>query len=85
MWRLEVSSQAERQIGRLPPDAQRRVLDALAGLTTHPPTGDIMKLQGRRDEYRLRVGEWRVLFRRDRGERIVVVTAVRARGGAYQR
>ncbi len=63
---------------------QRRVLGALAGLITVPPTGDVVKLQDAKDEYRLRVGQWRVIFRRVKDERVVVVTAVRPRGGAYQ-
>lgn len=82
-WPIDVSRQAERDLERLPADVRRRVLDALPGLTSNPPIGDIVKLQGRRDEYRLRVGDWRVLFRRDRTARVVVVTAVRPRGGAY--
>jgi mRNA interferase RelE/StbE len=83
-WHLEVTRQAERDLERLPPDLRRRILDALPGLTANPPMGDIAKPQGRRGEYRLRVGDWRVIIRRDRAERAVVVTAVRPRGGAYR-
>jgi mRNA-degrading endonuclease RelE of RelBE toxin-antitoxin system len=32
----------------------------------------------------LRVGDWRVIFQRDDGRRVIDVLAVRARGGAYR-
>jgi mRNA interferase RelE/StbE len=83
-WNITVSRKAQRDIDKLPAKVRQRVLDALVGLTTHPRQGDIRKLEGRDDEYRLRVGEWRVIFRVEKSEKLVVVTAVRPRGGAYQ-
>lgn len=43
-----------------------------------------MKMQGLDDEYRLRVGEWRVLFRRDIDAKIIVVFKVSPRGDVYK-
>ena len=43
--------------------------------------GDVKKLKGS-DEYRLRVGDWRVRFR-DEGE-LMVVVSVKHRGSAYR-
>jgi hypothetical protein len=42
---------------------RRRVAEALNRLVADPSTGDMIKLQGQ-DEFRLRVGDWRVLLRR---------------------
>jgi mRNA interferase RelE/StbE len=52
---------------------------AIGGL----PMGDVKKLQGETNRFRLRVGERRVLFTIDRELRVILVTAVRARGAAY--
>ena len=41
------------------------------------------KLRGVQRTWRLRVGDWRVLFSLDYAERIVDVLAVRPRGRAY--
>jgi mRNA interferase RelE/StbE len=49
------------------------------------PTGDIKRLSGRRGEYRLRVGGWRILFERDDEARLIRVIDVRPRGDAYKR
>ena len=54
---------------------QRRVIDALSGLTETPWHGDIRKLEGGLERYRLRVGDWRVIFQPDRERRVVVVVA----------
>ncbi|HYR61614.1 MAG TPA: plasmid stabilization system [Actinomycetota bacterium] len=59
---------------------RERILTALRRL---PETGDIRHLKGT-DGYRLRVGEWRVLFRRDPAVHLVTVSDVRPRGGAYK-
>jgi mRNA interferase RelE/StbE len=43
---------------------------------------NLRKLQGREDQYRLRVGDWRVIFRQDGV--ILDVLKVRPRGSAYE-
>lgn len=56
-----------------------RAIDAL-------PSGDVKPLKGRGaagDEWRLRVGGWRVIYVLDREARIISVLAVRPRGNAY--
>jgi mRNA interferase RelE/StbE len=48
------------------------------------PDGDVKRLRGPERLWRLRVGEWRVIFdRRDR-ERVIDVLAIRPRGRAYR-
>ncbi len=74
---------ARRDLRRLDPPVQRRVIDALDRLVGDPPAGDVVKLTGAADEWRLRVGNWRVRFQRD-GEGVVQVTRVLPRGRAYR-
>ncbi len=83
-WRLDVSRSAQRDIDDLPSEMKRRVRDAIDGLCAAPALGDIAKLQGGGDRYRLRVGEWRVIFRRVKADRTVIVTDVVLRGRAYR-
>ena len=81
-WRVEISEPARRQIERLPQQDRRRVLDKVAALRSG--TARIEKLEGRPDEYRLRVGDLRVLLFRPDREHVLVVTAVLPRGRAYR-
>ena len=59
---MEVTPRAARDLKHLPLDTQQRILLALERLAADPSQCDIRKLQGSEDEWRLRVGEWRVRF-----------------------
>jgi mRNA interferase RelE/StbE len=67
----------------LDPPIQRRIIDALDRLIGEPPAGDVVKLTGVEDEWRLRVGDWRVRFRRD-SSGVIQVLRVLPRGRAYR-
>ncbi|MBI2916706.1 MAG: type II toxin-antitoxin system RelE/ParE family toxin [Chloroflexi bacterium] len=69
---------------RLSQAVRHRVFAALDRLCAEH-AGNTQKLHGMGDEYRLRVGDWRVLFRSDVPARTIVVLQVRPRGWAYRR
>jgi mRNA interferase RelE/StbE len=48
------------------------------------PDGDVKRLRGPERLWRLRVGEWRVLFDRRPEEKVIDVLAIRPRGSAYR-
>jgi mRNA interferase RelE/StbE len=47
------------------------------------PDGDIKRLRGPERLWRLRVGEWRVIFDRRAKDQVIDILAVRPRGRAY--
>lgn len=47
------------------------------------PLGDVKKLKGYEDEYRLRVGNLRVLFSVQNG--IIIINDIKSRGQIYKR
>lgn len=77
------TDRARRDMRRLDRPIQKRVVDALDRLVGDPPVGDVVKLTGTDDEWRLRVGDYRVRFTRDRAGTIQV-TRVLPRGRAYR-
>ena len=84
-WSVRLATSARRDIKRLDPPIRERVLNAIDGLRTQPPAGDIKRLAGQEPpEWRLRVGEWRVRFARDPATRTVVIQRVLPRGRAYR-
>jgi mRNA interferase RelE/StbE len=74
---------AKRDLRRLDQPVQRRVIDALDRLVGDPPAGDVVKLTGPDDEWRLRIGDWRVRFQRD-ADGLIYVLRVLPRGRAYR-
>ena len=73
-----------RDFRRLDDDEANRLNDALKRFaeTGH---GDVLRLQGRRGEWRLRVGDWRAMFFYDQDGGIVVTRVVRRNEGTYRR
>ena len=83
-WAIRFESRAERDLGRLDLPVARRVIAALERLLARDESLDLRRLQGS-DEWRLRVGDWRVRLRLDFDARTVVVVRVLPRGRAYER
>lgn len=84
-WRVVVDDRARKDLRRIDPPARKRILNAIARLAQGAElTGDVKRLRGS-DEYRLRVGDWRVRFERGDRERTVVIVRVLPRGRAYDR
>ncbi len=76
------TTRARRDFRRIDPPVQRRITDALDRLVADPPQGDVIKLAGTDDEWRLRVGDWRVRF--TRAETPSTSCASLPRGRAYR-
>ncbi len=83
-WSYEVSASARRDLKRLSPELRRRVVASFDGLTVFPRVGDIKKLHGTINEYRMRIGDVRVTFSPDDQRQTIVIRSVRQRGGAYK-
>lgn len=73
-YTIEFRPKALRDIKRLSPDVSRRVVQKLQ-LLTNDMTGDVKRLVNYTPGYRLRVGDWRVLFQPE-GSRLVVYRIV---------
>ena len=80
-WSVRWTERALKDLRRLDSTSRARVLQAVARLVD-AELGDVKKLRGL-PGYRLRVGDLRIFFERDSGLRVIAVTAVRNRGGAY--
>jgi mRNA interferase RelE/StbE len=74
---------AERDLRRLDRPVAERILEAHDGLAREG-AGDVRPLTGVPGELRLRVGDWRVRFTRDREGRTLTVLRVVHRGQAYR-
>jgi mRNA interferase RelE/StbE len=83
-WRYELSPRAVRDLRQLDPPTRRRIFEALERLVEVPAGGDQRKLRGSNDEWRLRVGDWRVRFRKVAETRTIVVVRILHRSAAYR-
>ena len=86
-WRIEIKPSAEKQYLKLDKKMRQRIKGALQDLekeempffhvSVRPLTG---KLKG---DFRMRVGDWRVLFTPDNETKVLHVYAILPRGDAY--
>lgn len=83
MYRLEISHTAHRQISKLPAQTRERVNSAIALLAEDPRPSGVKKLTAR-DGYRIRVGDYRILYHLDDEAKTVVVYRVMPRENVYR-
>ncbi len=83
MYRLEVSHTAHRQICKLPVKTQERVNGAIAHLAEDPRPFGVRKLT-EREGYRVRVGDYRILYHIDDAVKVVIIYRVMSRGDVYR-
>ena len=61
-YRIEVKKSARKEIAVLPKREQRRVVSAIEALADDPRPAGARKLTGTEDAYRLRVGDYRIVY-----------------------
>lgn len=81
-YEVELKPRARKDLRRIAKPDALRVIDALEKLTDNL-TGDVKNLTAFTPEYRLRVGDYRVLFEIEQTNRVVVYR-VRHRREAYR-
>ena len=74
-YQVLFTPRAEREFKSLPEAARRRIAPRIDALAEEPRPRGIKKLQGREGTYRLRVGDYRVLYTIE--DRVVTVVVVR--------
>ncbi len=84
MMRVIISPAAQRDIRRLASSVKERVLSTLHALRDNPrPTGCRLPRDHSPPTWRVRVGDWRILYEIDDDAGAVTVTGVRHRSKAY--
>ena len=78
-----MSGAAKRQLAALPEPVYVRVKPVLMTLRQNPRPRGCKKLTGAQTKYRLRVGDYRILYEVLDSEKIVRVYRIRHRSDAY--
>ena len=79
-----IERRALKELSKLPPDVARRTTLAMDGLATQPRPPGARKLQGSRDQWRIRVGDYRILYEINDRAREVRVFAIGHRREIYR-
>jgi mRNA interferase RelE/StbE len=85
VFRAEYSKSALKALREMPRNIAEIIRAKIVTLLADPygSHNNAMRLQGRTG-YRLRVGDWRVLYELDDKQKVLLVLDIKPRGGAYQ-
>lgn len=75
---IQITKAAVKDIKKLDVPTRNRVLKGIYKL----PLGDVKRLQGYEDYYRLRIGDLRIVYSLDGNK--IIISAVLPRGEAYK-
>ena len=86
MINVSLSNKAERDLRSIPRSDRTRIQSAISALETSffPEGCDIKKMKGFTDSYRLRVGNWRILYRIHFSRKEVYIGGILRREQAYR-
>ena len=82
-YRLIVAKSAAKELEAIPLGDRRRTAARIAALAENPRPPDSRKLAGR-DGYRVRQGDWRVLYQIDDAAKVVDIVKIAHRREAYR-
>lgn len=84
-YRVEVAPAALRQLRKLDPPARRRIQAAIELLTDQPRPSGAKKLVGGEGEWRVRTGDYRIVYGIHDRVLLILVVAVGHRRDIYER
>jgi mRNA interferase RelE/StbE len=84
MYRILLERSAERDLGRLSSEVHDRVIVAIQSLATNPRPPGCRKLVGSKSDWRIRVGNYRVIYEIADAIHVVRVNRVRHRREVYR-
>ena len=84
-YTLLIKKQAKKALQSVPQPDRTRITEKILLLGQDPDNAslDIKKLQSE-PYFRLRVGQWRIIFDRDNEVKIISIEKIKPRGGAYK-
>ena len=84
MYEILIEARAERDLRRLAAEPFRRVVDGIRSLADDPTPPGCRKITGSENDWRIRVGSYRVIYEIDDEARQVRIMRVRHRREVYR-
>jgi mRNA interferase RelE/StbE len=83
-WEIVLARQPEKILRRLPRGLLQRVEQTIESLAENPRPPGCKRLVGHRDLYRVRVGDWRIIYAIEDDRLIVLIVKIAPRGRVYR-
>jgi mRNA interferase RelE/StbE len=83
-YHVVIANSAKRDLRRLSPDLQRRIAVRLDDLKSTSRPTNVSKLHDRENQWRIRVGDYRIIYEIDEDQRLIVILRIKHRREAYR-
>jgi mRNA interferase RelE/StbE len=83
-YSLEIKDSAQKELDAIDDPLFARMDRKIMALAENPRPAGCKKLKGYKDHWRIRIGDWRILYIVDDAARRVTITRVAHRRGAYE-
>jgi len=83
-YKLFFDRDVEKDLSRIPKSDVRKIMSKVTKLYENPRPPQSLKLENSDITYRLRVGDYRVIYQIDEGKKIVTVYHIRHRKDVYR-
>lgn len=82
-YQVQIIKRAAKSLRKLPHTEAGRILDKIAELEDNPKPPGSKRLQGY-ELYRLRVGDWRIIYAIEEDVSLILVVSIKPRGKVYK-
>ena len=83
-YSIEIETSAAKALTRISQPYRRKIANAIGELASDPRPHGCTKLSGRTDAYRIRIGDYRVIYTINDGIRVVRVEKIAHRREVYR-
>jgi mRNA interferase RelE/StbE len=84
-YRVEFSKRAEKQFKKLPSQVQQRLRLQIDALSENPHPAGVKKLEGEDNQYRIRVGNYRIVYAVQEAVLLVILLRIGHRREVYRK
>jgi mRNA interferase RelE/StbE len=83
-YSITFARSARKELEKLPANVAERILEKIESLAGSPRLPGAIKLQGRKNLWRMRVGDYRVIYSIDDSSKTIDVSIIRNRRDVYR-
>jgi len=85
IYKVIIPKPIQKQLDELQKDLKKRITDRILALAENPRPDGVVKLKGIENEYRIRIGDYRVRYEIEDQNLIVLVLDCRHRRDVYRK
>lgn len=75
-WRIQYATRAEKDLQKLDTATREDIIRAVDGLLEKPPQGDLKMLTAMKGLWRIRVGDWRIIYSRNKATKTFLIARI---------